>query len=72
LLRAKDVTDRNLNAIGTRAADFIIEPDVSHYDMSDFKRTPEIAAVGQSAAAAAIPRIREMLAQMDRQLFAPG
>jgi predicted acylesterase/phospholipase RssA len=72
ILRAKDVTDRNMNAIGTRAADFIIEPDVSRYDMSDFKRTPEIAAVGQSTAAAAIPELREILAKMDRQLFASG
>jgi predicted acylesterase/phospholipase RssA len=67
--RVRTVQDRNIRSLGTGAADLVIEPDVSSVEISDFKRAPEIAALGQSAAEQAMPRLRQILHQVDPQLF---
>jgi NTE family protein len=44
-----------------RSADVLISPDVRDFAWDDFSRTAELVAAGESAARAALPRIRELL-----------
>jgi NTE family protein len=44
-----------------RAADVLISPDVREFAWDDFSRTKELIAAGETAARAALPRIRELL-----------
>jgi NTE family protein len=44
-----------------RGADVLISPDVKEFAWDDFSRTGEMIAAGESAARAALPRIRELL-----------
>jgi NTE family protein len=39
-----------LDAIGVRPADVVIEADVTRFDLTDFVRAKELAAVGEAAA----------------------
>lgn len=42
-------------------ADIVIQPDVSAYSFTDFPRMKEIIKIGEDAAIAALPKIRELL-----------
>ncbi len=70
VLRSYLVQSTNINAIGVQPADIVIEPDVTAFDLTAFKRTDELAEVGEQATVQAIPKIRELLAQLDGKLFA--
>jgi predicted acylesterase/phospholipase RssA/CRP-like cAMP-binding protein len=70
LLRSLLVQNNNLNAIGVQPADVVIEPDVTGFDLTEFMRAKELAAIGEAAALEQIPRIRQLLARLDPQLFA--
>ena len=59
----------NMNSVGVQPADVVIEPDVTGFDLSEFSRTDEIAGVGEATAKLAIPRIGELLRQLDDKLF---
>ena len=69
VLRSLTVQNHNLNAIGVRPADVVIEPDVTAFDLSEFLRAKELAAVGEAAALEQIPHIRQLLYRLDPQLF---
>jgi NTE family protein len=44
-----------------RSADVLLSPDVKDFAWDDFSRTGDLIAAGESAARAALPRIRELL-----------
>jgi predicted acylesterase/phospholipase RssA len=69
LLRSYLVQNHSVNAIGVQSADFVIEPDVTRFELTDFARTDELAAVGRQTTLEAIPQIRELLHKKDSQLF---
>ena len=69
ILRAQLVQNVNMNAVGVQPADFVIEPDVTDFDLSEFERTDELAMVGERETCEHIPKIRELLAELDPQLF---
>lgn len=69
ILRSLLVQNYSLNAVGVQPADVVIEPDVTRFDMTEFMRAQELAAAGEAAALAEIPRIRQLLARLDPQLF---
>ncbi len=71
MLRSYLVQSVNMNSVGVRPADVVIEPAVAGVDLSEFSRTRELAALGEEAAAKVIPKIKSLLAQLDEQLF-PG
>ena len=52
LLRSLQVQNYSLNAIGVQPAEVTIEPDVTGFDLSEFMRAQELAAVGEQAASA--------------------
>ncbi len=71
LMRSLLVQNNNLNAFGVQPADVVIEPDVTGFDMTEFMRAEELAAVGEAAALEQIPKIRQLLGRLDPQLFGP-
>ena len=69
LLRSLQVQNYNLNAIGVQPAEVTIEPEVTDFDLSEFMRAKELAAVGEQAAVGQIPHIKQLLARLDPELF---
>lgn len=69
LLRSFLVQSHSVNALGVQPADFVIEPDVTRFELSEFGRASEIAAVGEQATLSAIAPIRSMLNRLDAALF---
>ena len=69
LLRSLLVQNHSLNAIGVQPADVVIEPDVTGFDLTEFMRAKELAAIGEAAALEQIPKIRQLLTRLDPQLF---
>jgi predicted acylesterase/phospholipase RssA len=66
LLRSLLVQNHNLNAHGVRPADVVIEPDVTGFDLTEFARAKELAAIGEAAAREQIPKIQRLLTRLDR------
>jgi len=69
LLRTLEVQNVNLNAIGVRPAEMVIEPEVVDFDLSEFMRARELFAVGEQAALVQLPKIQQLLARLDPPLF---
>ncbi|WP_439622626.1 patatin-like phospholipase family protein [Gemmata sp.] len=69
ILRSLLVQNHSLNGIGVQPADVVIEPDVTGFDLSEFMRAKELAAVGERAALEQIPRVKQLLARLDPHLF---
>jgi hypothetical protein len=51
------------------AADFVVAPDVTSFDMSEFTRADEMALIGETATNATIEKLRTMLSKLDPKLF---
>jgi hypothetical protein len=47
----------------------VIEPDVTGFDLTEFMRAKELAAIGEAAAREQIPSIQQLLTRLDPQLF---
>ncbi len=69
ILRSLLVQNYSLNAHGVQPADVVIEPDVSGYDLAQFTQARELAAIGAEATRPQIPKIKQLLARLDPQLF---
>lgn len=69
LMRSHLVQNHNINSIGVAPADFVIEPDVTDFDLTEFKRTKELAAVGEATTLKSIEEIRNRLHRMDPHLY---
>ena len=71
ILRSLLVQNHSLNAFGVQPADVVIAPDVTGFDLTEFMRSKELAAIGEAAALVEIPQIRQLLTRLDPQLFPP-
>ncbi len=69
ILRSLLVQNHSLNAFGVQPADVVIEPDVTGFELTEFTRAQEMAAIGDAAALAEVPKVRQLLHRMDPQLF---
>lgn len=69
ILRSLLVQNHSLNAFGVQPADVVIAPDVTGFQLTEFTRAREMAAVGDAAALEEVPKIRRLLHRMDPQLF---
>ncbi|MCA9446879.1 MAG: patatin-like phospholipase family protein [Candidatus Omnitrophica bacterium] len=69
ILRGYIVQNRNMNSVGVQPADFVIEPDVTEFGLTEFTRTDELAAKGEEATCLAVGQIKSSLAQLDARLF---
>ncbi len=70
IMRTYLVQSVNMHSIGVEPADFVIEPDVTDFDSTEFMRADEMAAIGEKTTLDSIPQIKHLLAQVDNQLFA--
>lgn len=63
------VQNVNMNSVGVQPADFLTEPDVTEFDITQCMRTDEIAEVGARSTEASMEQLKDMLKQVDSQLF---
>lgn len=61
LSRSFTIIQRHSDLTWRQQADVIIEPDVTPFVWDDFTKTPQLVAVGEAAALAALPAIRAAL-----------
>jgi predicted acylesterase/phospholipase RssA/CRP-like cAMP-binding protein len=69
VLRSFLVQSTNVNAIGVAPADYVIEPDVTGFELTEFTRTDELAAIGEETTLRSIPQIKQLLNRLDGALF---
>lgn len=69
ILRQTIVQDYNMNSVGVEPADFVIAPDVTSFDISEFTRADEMARIGESTTNATVAELRKMLCRLDPKLF---
>jgi NTE family protein len=69
-MRERMIQGYQMNSVGVRPADFVIAPDVTSFDISEFTRADEMASIGERTANDAIPMLRKMLVKVDPKLFA--
>ncbi len=69
MLRTYIVQNVNMNSVGVRPADFVIQPDVSDFDVVEFTRADEMSEIGANATLAALPKLKRLLAKLDDELF---
>lgn len=71
LLRSLLVQNYSLRAFGAQPADVVIEPDVTGFDLAEFVRAKELAAIGEAATLEQVPKIQQLLNRLDPKLFGP-
>ena len=69
IMRGYMVQNVNMNSIGVQPADLMINVDATQFDLSEFTRTDELAAVGAETTQQYIATIRSELAKLDDRLF---
>lgn len=69
LMRQNLIQSRSMNAVGVKPADFVIAPDVTAFDISEFTRADEMAVIGDSAVEASVSELKGMLSKLDPKLF---
>jgi predicted acylesterase/phospholipase RssA len=70
IIRVAETQGRGLGALRADSMDLTIRPDASAFSFVDFSKAPELADVGEAAAERAIPRLKEMLAGLERRAAA--
>ncbi|MGZ5568259.1 MAG: patatin-like phospholipase family protein, partial [Limisphaerales bacterium] len=69
ILRQTMIQDYNMNSIGVGPADFVLAPDVTAFDISEFTRVDEMARIGEATTNENIEKLRKMLNRLDPKLF---
>ncbi len=72
IMRQTMVQDYNMNSIGVQPADFVVAPDVTSFDISEFTRVEEMARIGEATTDASVAKLRKMLSRLDGKLFETG
>jgi len=70
IMRTYVVQNVNMNSVGVQPADFVIQPDVSEFDITEFTRADEMAAIGEKTAVTSMPQLKRLLSKVDDKLFA--
>src|SRR5262249_59056781 len=70
LMRQYMIQSHSMNAVGVKPADFIIAPDVTSFDISEFTRADEMAVIGESTTNESVHQLKGMLSKLDPNLFA--
>ena len=69
IMRQTMVQDYNMNSVGVQPADFVLAPDVTSFDISEFTRADEMAGIGEATTHASVAKLRKMLNRLDAKLF---
>jgi predicted acylesterase/phospholipase RssA len=70
IMRSSMIQSYSMNAVGVEPADFVIAPDVTSFDISEFTRADEMAVIGERTTNESIDRLKGMLSKLDPKLFA--
>jgi predicted acylesterase/phospholipase RssA len=69
IMRQTMIQGHNMNSVGVQPADFVIAPDVTSFDISEFTRADEMALIGETTTNATVSKLCEMLSKLDPKLF---
>ena len=69
IMRQTMVQNYNMNSVGVQPADFVLAPDVTSFDISEFTRADEMARIGEATTDASVAKLRKMLNRLDAKLF---
>jgi predicted acylesterase/phospholipase RssA/CRP-like cAMP-binding protein len=70
ILRQAMIQSYSMNAVGVAPADFVIAPNVSSFDISQFTRADEMAVIGERTTHETVGQLKAMLSRLDCKLFA--
>jgi predicted acylesterase/phospholipase RssA/CRP-like cAMP-binding protein len=70
MMRQNMIQSYSMNAVGVKPADFVIAPDVTAFDISEFTRADEMAVIGESTTDQSVHQLKGMLSKLDSKLFA--
>lgn len=69
IMRQTMIQRHSINAVGVQPADFVIAPDVTSFDLSEFTRADEMARIGEVTTNATVAQLSTMLNKLDPKLF---
>jgi NTE family protein len=69
IMRTYVVQNVNMNSVGVQPADFVIQPDVRDFDITEFSRADEMSAIGAQTAHESLPQLKQLLSRVDSKLF---
>ncbi len=69
ILRQTMIQNYNMNYVGVQPADFVIAPDVTSFDLSEFTRADEMAIIAENTTNASVQQLKSMLYKLDAKLF---
>jgi NTE family protein len=69
ILRQTMIQGYSMNSVGVQAADFVVAPDVTSFDISEFTRADEMARIGEMTTNATVAKLRKVLGKLDSRLF---
>jgi predicted acylesterase/phospholipase RssA len=70
IMRQNMIQHHSMNAVGVKPADFVIAPDVTAFDISEFTRADEMAVIGEHTTNESVHKLKGMLSKLDPKLFA--
>jgi predicted acylesterase/phospholipase RssA/CRP-like cAMP-binding protein len=70
IMRQNMIQSYSMNAVGVEPADFVIAPDVTSFDISEFTRADEMAVIGERTTNESVHQLKGMLSKLDPKLFA--
>jgi NTE family protein len=69
IMRQTMIQGYNMNSVGVQPADFVVAPDVTSFDISEFTRADEMASIGETTTNENVAKLRKMLSRLDSKLF---
>lgn len=72
IMRQNMIQSHSMNAVGVEPADFVIAPNVTSFDISEFTRADEMAVIGEETTNTTVHRLKAMLSRLDPKLFGDG
>jgi NTE family protein len=69
MMRQTMIQGHKMNSVGVQPADFVVAPDVTSFDISEFTRADEMAVIGEWTTDANVPKLLKMLSNLDSKLF---
>src|SRR5215475_11394898 len=60
ILRQNIIQSYSMNAVGVQPADFVIAPDVTSFDLSEFTRADEMAVIGERTTNESVQQLKGM------------
>jgi predicted acylesterase/phospholipase RssA len=69
IMRQTMIQDYKMNSVGVQPADFVVAPDVTSFDISEFTRAEEMARIGEMTTNTTVAKLLQMLSKLDPKLF---